>query len=108
MYFKYNIYSKCGGFMIVKGSMRYTPSGRLRKNIIRSGKRRVEFMQLHTEKEIPRRETKEYPSAPLTPYKPQPRDDWKSEASSEYTIAPAYNKGAYQVISRENVKDIGK
>ena len=55
MYFKYNIYSKCGGFMIVKGSMRYTPSGRLRKNIIRSGKRRVEFMQLHAEKEIPRR-----------------------------------------------------
>ena len=28
--------------------------------------------------------------------------------SSQYTIAPAYNKGAYQVISRQNVKDIGR
>ena len=25
-----------------------------------------------------------------------------------FTIAPAYNKGAYQVISRKNVKDIGR
>ena len=25
-----------------------------------------------------------------------------------YTIAPAYNKGAYQVISKEEVKNIGK
>ena len=107
MYFKYNIYSKCGGFMIVKGSMRYTPSGR-KRNIVRGRKQKVEFMQLHASTEPVRRETKEYPSAPITPYKPQPRDDWKSEASSEYTIAPAYNKGAYQVISRENVKDIGK
>ena len=30
------------------------------------------------------------------------------KVSSNYTIAPAYNKGAYQVITRENVKDIGK
>ena len=25
-----------------------------------------------------------------------------------FTIAPAYNKGAYQVISKDSVKDIGK
>ena len=25
-----------------------------------------------------------------------------------FTIAPAYNKGAYQVISKQNVKDIGR
>lgn len=25
-----------------------------------------------------------------------------------YTVAPAYNKGAYQLITKENVKDIGK
>lgn len=65
-------------------------------------------MQLHSKKEPVRRETIDYPSVPLTPYRPQPRNDWKSEASSEYTIAPAYNKGAYQVISKENIKDIGK
>ena len=27
---------------------------------------------------------------------------------SNHTIAPAYNKGAYQVISQSNIKDIGK
>ena len=30
------------------------------------------------------------------------------EISRKFTIAPAYNKGAYQVISREDVKHIGK
>lgn len=93
--------------MIIKGSMRYTMSGR-KRTTIRAKKRQVEFMQLHSKKEPVRRETPDYPSAPLTPYRPQPRNDWKSEASSEYTIAPAYNKGAYQVISKENIKDIGK
>ena len=37
--------------------------------------------------------------------------DWereKLEISSQYTIAPAYNKGAYQVIGKNNIKDIGK
>ena len=28
--------------------------------------------------------------------------------SSTHTIAPAYNKGPYQVISHTNIKDIGK
>ena len=35
-------------------------------------------------------------------------NSWKLEISKKYTIAPAYNKGAYQVISKENVKDIGR
>ena len=35
-------------------------------------------------------------------------DSYKQEISSKYTIAPAYNKGAYQVISRDSVKYIGK
>ena len=26
----------------------------------------------------------------------------------KYTVAPAYNKGAYQLITKDNVKDIGK
>ena len=30
------------------------------------------------------------------------------EISKNYIIAPAYNKGAYQVIGRDNVKDIGR
>ena len=28
--------------------------------------------------------------------------------SAKYTVAPAYNKGAYQVIPRDCVEDIGK
>lgn len=28
--------------------------------------------------------------------------------STQHTIAPAYNKGAYQVISKQNIKDIGR
>lgn len=37
--------------------------------------------------------------------------DWQAEKlriSQGYTIAPAYNKGAYQVIGKNNIKDIGK
>ena len=30
------------------------------------------------------------------------------KVSSNYTIAPAYNKGAYQVITKESIKDIGR
>ena len=33
---------------------------------------------------------------------------WKREESKNFTIAPAYNKGAYQVITKNNIKDIGK
>lgn len=32
----------------------------------------------------------------------------KREISKGYTVAPAYNKGAYQVIGKSNIKDIGK
>ena len=94
--------------MIVRGSMRYSPSGRKRKTFTNTSRRKVQFMQLHREKAPIVRETPDYPSAPLTPYTPRPRDDWKVEASSKYTIAPAYNKGAYQVINEDDVEDIGK
>ena len=38
----------------------------------------------------------------------KPHHNWRLEESQKFTVAPAYNKGAYQVITRENVKDIGK
>jgi hypothetical protein len=28
--------------------------------------------------------------------------------NANFTVAPAYNKGAYQVISKENIQDIGR
>ena len=30
------------------------------------------------------------------------------QESRNFTIAPAYNKGAYQVITKSNIKDIGR
>ena len=30
------------------------------------------------------------------------------EEQKEFTLAPAYNKGPYQVISKQYVKDIGR
>ena len=56
---------------------------------------------------------KKYPSMPLTGGGSTKKDDpaWekeKAEICKNYTIAPAYNKGAYQVIGKNNIKDIGK
>jgi hypothetical protein len=37
--------------------------------------------------------------------------EWQKEKldiSSSYTVAPAYNKGAYQVVPKNEVKHIGK
>ena len=37
-----------------------------------------------------------------------PIENWKLQESKNFTVAPAYNKGAYQVISKSNIKDIGR
>jgi len=34
--------------------------------------------------------------------------NYKLEASKKFTVAPAYNKGGYQVINKNDIKDIGK
>ena len=33
---------------------------------------------------------------------------WKIEASKSYTIAPAYNKGPYMVVAKEDIKTAGR
>ena len=38
----------------------------------------------------------------------KPHDNWRLEESKKFTVAPAYNKGAYQVITKSNIKDIGR
>ena len=38
----------------------------------------------------------------------KPINNWRLQESKKFTIAPAYNKGGYQVISKENIKNIGK
>ena len=87
------------------GSLRHTPSGRKRKPLPKAKKRVTEWKAYEAPKTY-RRETPEYPSfedkGHCTDLVEKPQLD------SKYTIAPAYNKGAYQVISRDNVKDIGR
>ena len=57
---------------------------------------------------------RKYPSMPMgssSSGKGTKNHTWdmeKKENSSGYTVAPAYNKGAYQVIGKNNIKDIGK
>lgn len=93
---------------IIHGSMRYTMTGRKRKVFTKA--RRKESVVFHTlNREEPNiRETPKYPSAPMTPYRPAKDQSYKREVSAGYTIAPAYNKGAYQVISQESIEDIGR
>tara|TARA_Y100001937_G_scaffold43358_1_gene61239 strand:- start:615 stop:749 length:135 start_codon:yes stop_codon:yes gene_type:complete len=44
----------------------------------------------------------------MTEYKPRADESWKQEESKNFTVAPAYNKGAYQVIPKSDVEHIGK
>ena len=38
----------------------------------------------------------------------KPQVNWRLQESQNFTVAPAYNKGAYQVIPKSNIKDIGR
>jgi len=57
---------------------------------------------------------KKYPSSSNIKYSSKgdgENAEWQKEKlkiSSTYTIAPAYNKGAYQVVPKNEVKHIGK
>jgi len=55
---------------------------------------------------------KEYPSYTSSVAPMSGKDvKWEQEKlkiSSSYTVAPAYNKGAYQVVPRSEVECIGK
>ena len=93
--------------MIINGSINHSYSGRKRKTHRNVKKAKPVFKPL-VRKEVYRRETQEYPSAPMTMGKDMPDTSYKKEVSKSYTLAPAYNKGAYQVISKENIKHIGR
>ena len=56
----------------------------------------------HTEKPIEQKKTFIQPDWSPCVQKP------KRETDKTYTVAIAYNKGAYQVISPKDIKDIGK
>ncbi len=92
--------------MIVVGSMRHSPSGRKRKTNAWKKAKRPDFVAQST-KTISSKST-EIPSYKSTGYKPMADTSYKVEESKKFTVAPAYNKGAYQVIPRGDVEWIGK
>lgn len=93
---------------ITFGSLRHTTHGRKRKALPKSKSYTPKFQELVVEDSCVR-ETPYYPSAsPKGAYTPVADTTYKVEESKKFTIAPAYNKGAYQVISRKNVKEIGR
>lgn len=97
------------------GSLNYDPTGRKRKSPGLKTVRKVKpkFKEYNPQYTYAQQRmesfNKKYPSASLNPTTTLKQDEsWKKEASKNFTIAPAYNKGAYQVITNDNIKHIGK
>ena len=96
--------------MIIQGSMRYSPSGRKRKTNAYKKRARPKFVAQKSKNFKKPDTTPEIPSlihSSKTKYKSED-NSWKLEESKKWTVAPAYNKGAYQVIPKGDVKWIGK
>lgn len=95
---------------IFYGSINHSYSGRKRKTT-RSRKAKPVVRSTATLPSYSNyRETPSYPSHTSTGCNTtvDPRREEKLQVAKNYTVAVAYNKGAYQVISKVNVKDIGK
>lgn len=97
------------------GSLRYDMTGRKRKtNSMKKNRKHVpEFKPYKAEKTFAQLQmedfNKKYPSyTGDSTYRPADDQSWKAEESKNFTVAPAYNKGAYQVIPKRDVKHIGK
>ena len=102
------------------GSLRYEMHGRKRKT--KALKKARSSSQVRTHGFHPcnlgsnpgRATNKKFKSMPIGSYDAKAalaemkRKIVAQEESKNYTIAPAYNKGAYQVIPRREVKDIGR
>jgi hypothetical protein len=95
--------------MIIKGHMTYDQYGRKRKSKYTKAvkSKRQEWKTFAPEPSF-RRTTEQYPSAPLSQYITPQDNSYKQKESENYTVSIAYNKGAYQVIPKEEVKHIGK
>ena len=93
------------------GSMRHSPSGRKKKTNYwgKSKSYTREFKDYQPTRNF-RLEEPKHPSLPVQMTSTETQDNRQERLaiSSQYTIAPAYNKGAYQVIAKENVKHIGR
>jgi len=106
------------GTINLGNSLRYDMTGRKRKTKSLKTKKKCHTMSYSTLKtpqhildrmKEAEEHRKKYPSLGTgTGYSPQSDSSWKQEESKNFTVAPAYNKGAYQVIPRKDVKWIGK
>jgi len=95
--------------MIIKGNLKYDRHGRKRKSkFTKAVKAPAQEWKTYKPEPTTRRTTPEYPSAPMGEYTPARDSSYKKQASSKYTVSIAYNKGAYQVIPKDEVKHIGK
>ena len=102
--------------MIIKGSLNYDSHGRRRKTVRTKRKShkskwtKVGAVAQQGEHRICT--AKVAGSIPVSSTNAgkgtKPDNSWKVEISKQYTIAPAYNKGAYQVIPPTDVEHIGK
>lgn len=105
-----------GVIMIVVGSMNHTPSGRRKKKIV-TKKKKAEFVPLRVREHHTFRQAewqKQYQARPFVSSSNNSTGVdpvWEAEKrkiSENYTVAPAYNKGAYQVIPSDSIDQIGK
>ena len=95
--------------MIIKGQMTYDQHGRKRKSkFTKAVRTKQPEWKTFAPDTTYRRTTQEYPSAPVSQYSTPQDTSYKQKASENYTVSIAYNKCAYQVIPKDEVKHIGK
>tara|TARA_B100001059_G_scaffold52761_1_gene46589 strand:- start:12159 stop:12446 length:288 start_codon:yes stop_codon:yes gene_type:complete len=95
--------------MIIKGSITYDSFGRRRKTTnTRTQKAKPQSFRGHFPQYNKDTHREQYPSMAMESYSPVIEDTYKKEVSKQYTVSIAYNKGAYQVIPKSDIKHIGK
>lgn len=97
--------------MIIHGSLSHDASGRKKRTARKGSFKRVQSSGTFKPDYTYRRgRTDHIPSLMTTTCDTTVNKDTKvrQEVSSNYTVAVAYNKGAYQVIPKSGIKDIGK
>lgn len=100
---------------MIYGNSKYSYSGKRRKTsaFTKSKKITKEFKPLQTTTNVLYEEScRVHDSIPsnksMADCTQSTKSTEKAEVSSKYTVAPAYNKGGYQVIPKDCVKDIGR
>jgi hypothetical protein len=98
--------------MLLKGSLKHDTSGRKKSTSRPRGEVFTKLPDLGFRdlgaSTAYRRATPVYRSVPDNGYARTADTSYKVEESKKFTVAPAYNKSGYQVISEENIKDIGR